>query len=131
MPSLCCFWDPKREYVERALDDVCPDCGRSYGHPLEHPPERIGEYEIVGVIDRGFYGAIYVAESGFLRQKSVLKVVPRGIYESFGKDFYEECRVHDEVASGTQHLVNIRNAFDADVRFSGEDEDLGCHVAVL
>lgn len=131
MPSLCCFWDPKREYTQRSLDDVCPDCGRTYAYPLDHPPDRIRDYEIVDVIDRGFYGAIYVAETGFLRQKSVLKVVPRAVYESFGKDFYEECRVHASVSSGTQHLVDIRDVFDADVRFGGESADLPCHVAVL
>jgi hypothetical protein len=132
MPSLCCFWDPKREYVPtRTLDDRCPDCGRAYGHPLSHPPEQIENYRIIGTIDRGFYGAIYIAESGALRRKSVLKVVPRGVYESFGKDFGEECRVHDEVASGTQHLVGIRDMFDADVRFRDEAEDLACHIAVL
>ncbi len=132
MPSLCCFWDPKKEYVpDRTLEDLCPDCGRAYGHPLSHRPERIEGYEIIDVIDRGFYGAIYVAESGALGRKSVLKVVPRGVYESFGKDFDEECRVHNEVANGTQHLVGIQDAFQADVRFGGEDEDLPCHVAVL
>ena len=132
MPSLCCFWDPKREYVpERTLDDVCPDCGRAYGHPLSHPPEQIESYRITGTIDRGFYGAIYIAESGALRRKSVLKVVPRGVYKSFDKDFAEECRVHDAVASGTQHLVGIRDMFDADMRFRDEAEDLACHVAVL
>lgn len=132
MPSLCCFWDPKKEYVrDRTLDDLCPDCGRAYGHPLTHPPERIEGFEIVDVIDRGFYGAIYVAESGALRRKSVLKVVPRRVYERFGKPFDEECRVHDEVANGTQHLVDIHDAFDADVRFGGETENLACHVAVL
>lgn len=132
MPSLCCFWDPKREYArDRALDDACPDCDRPYGYPLTNRPHQIREYDIVDVVDRGFYGAIYVAESGVLRQKSVLNVVPRGVYEAFGKDFYNECRVHAEVAAGTQHLVGIRDAFDADVRFEGEDKDLQCHVAVL
>src|SRR5207253_9563118 len=99
MTRYCCFWDPRREYVQRTLDDVCVDCGRTYRHPLEHPPEHVGEYAIVDVIDRGFYGAIYVAESGFLRQKSVLKVVPTGVYESFGKNFEAECAVHAEVAA--------------------------------
>lgn len=131
MPRYCCFWDPKREYVERALDDVCPSCGRAYRYPLVKPPERIRDYEIADVVDRGFYGAIYLAESGFLRQRSVLKVVPRGVYESFGKDFYEECRVHAEVAAGTQHLVDIRDAFDSDVRFGDDEAVLPCHVAVL
>lgn len=131
MPSLCCFWDPKREYELRSLVDVCPDCGRAYGHPLTHPPEQINGYGVVDVIDRGFYGAIYVAESGMLGQKSVLKVVPRGVYDFFGKNFVEECTAHDELAKGTQHLVGIRDAFDADVRFRDEPEDLPCHVAVL
>lgn len=132
MPSLCCFWDPKTEYVrDRTLEQKCQDCGRPYGYPLSHPPQRIRDYEVVDVLDRGFYGAIYVAESGVLRQKSVLKVVPRRAYEAFGKDFYNECRVHAEVAAGTQHLVGIRDAFDADVRFGDEDEDLPCHIGVL
>jgi len=133
MPSLCCFWNPKREYVpDRTLDDVCPECGRTYGHPLDNPPKRIDErFEIVDVVDRGFYGAIFVAKSGSLERRSVLKVVPRGVYEAFGKDFAEECRVHNEVASGTQHLVRIEDAFDADVEFAGEEASLPCHVAVL
>lgn len=132
MPSLCCFWDPKREYVpDRALEDVCADCGRAFGHPLTHPPERIGNYSIIDTLARGFYGAIYVAESGALRRRSVLKVVARGVYQAFGKDFAEECRIHDEVASGTQHLVGILDMFEADVRFRDEPEDLPCHVAVL
>ena len=132
MPSLCCFWNPKREYVpDRTLEDECPECGRTYGHPLQNPPDQIDRFKIVGVIDRGFYGAIFVAESGSLGRKSVLKVVPRGVYEAFGKDFAEECRVHNEVASGTQHLVRIEDAFDADVEFAGEEESLPCHVAVL
>jgi hypothetical protein len=132
MPSLCCFWDPRREYVrDRTLDDPCHDCGRPYGYPLSHPPARIRDYEVVDVLDRGFYGAIYVAESGVLRQKSVLKVVPRGVYETFGKDFYAECRAHADLAAGTQHLVGIRDVFDADVRFGGEGADLPCHVGVL
>jgi hypothetical protein len=132
MPSLCCFWDPKREYVpERTLEDACPECGRAFGHPLTSAPEKIRDFEIVDVLDRGFYGAIYVAERGSLRRKAVLKVIPRGVYEAFGKDFAEECRIHAEVAGGTQHLVGIEDYFDEDVRFEGEDEDLSCHVAVL
>jgi hypothetical protein len=52
------------------------------------PPKEIEGYEVIDVLDRGFYGAIYVAESGFLRQKSVLKVVPKGVYKAFGKGLY-------------------------------------------
>ncbi|WP_158512621.1 hypothetical protein [Gordonia polyisoprenivorans] len=35
------------------------------------------------------------------------------------------------MASGTQHLVDIRDAFDASVLFEGEQAPLDCHVAVL
>lgn len=131
MPSLCCFWHPKREYSEKAYSDSCPDCGRTYAFPLDHPPDEIADYKIIEVIDRGFYGAIYVAERGVLRQKSVLKVVPRGVYEFFGKNFLEECQVHAEVAQGTAHLVEIRDMFDAEVLFESESSPLPCHVAVL
>jgi hypothetical protein len=132
MPSLCCFWHPKREYAhDRTLSDTCPDCGREYGYPLTHQPDRIGEYTIVDTLDRGFYGAIYVAESGPLRRKSVLKVIPRGVYATFGKNFDEECRVHDEVSRGTQHLVGILTMFDEDILFREEADVLPCHIAVL
>ncbi|MDF3337905.1 protein kinase [Mycolicibacterium septicum] len=132
VPSLCCFWDPKREYAhDRQLTDQCRSCGRTYGHPLTHPPESIREYTIIDTIARGFYGAIYVAESGGLRRKSVLKVIPQRVYESFGKDFRSECKSHQQLAQGTRHLVDILDMFDADVWFKNEQESLPCHVAVL
>lgn len=132
VPNLGCFWHPQKEYVpERSLDDRCPDCGRTYGAPLVHPPAAIRDYTVITSIDRGFYGAIYLAERGPLRRRSVLKVIPRGTYELFQKDFLAECRTHNEVAEGTRHLVEIQDAFDDEVLFGGETEPIPCHVAVL
>nr|WP_228721019.1 protein kinase [Arthrobacter sp. 260] len=102
------------------------------GYPLSNPPiSGLSNFEIVQSIDRGYYSSTYVARQGVLGQKVCLKVIPRSIYELRGKDFVEECRQHMEVADGTQHLVDIRDAFDADVLFQGESETLPCHVAVL
>lgn len=132
MTNLTCFWHPKLGYHDLTLADICADCGRTMGHPLQHRPvSGLDDFTIIGSIDRGYYSATYIATQGVLGQKVCLKVIPRAIYELRGKDFVEECRRHADVASGTRHLVNIRNAFDADVTFEGDTEGLACHVAVL
>ncbi|WP_440710677.1 ORC-CDC6 family AAA ATPase [Herbiconiux sp. YIM B11900] len=132
MTNLTCFWHPKLGYHDLTLDDVCVDCGRTMRHPLQHRPVGgLPDYEIIGSIDRGYYSATYIARQGVLGQKVCLKIIPRTIYALRGKDFVEESRQHADVASGTRHLVNIHNAFDAEVMFEGDTEALPCHVAVL
>lgn len=132
MTNLTCFWHPKLGYHDLSLDDVCGDCKRTMGHPLSHPPiSGLGGFKVVKAIDRGYYSSTYVAEQGLLGQLVCLKIIPREIYRLRGKDFVQECRQHAEVAQGTQHLVDIRDAFDAEVTFAGEPEPLPCHVAVL
>lgn len=131
MTNLTCFWHPKMGYHDLSLDDECGECGRAMGHPLTHlPTNTLNGFAVGGSIDRGYYSATYEAQ-GALGQKVCLKVIPRAIYEMRGKDFLAECKQHAEVASGTQHLVGIRDAFDADVWFEGEPDSLACHVAVL
>lgn len=132
MTNLTCFWHPKLGYHDLTNDDVCEDCDRTMGYPLQHAPvSGLPDFEIIGSIDRGYYSATYVAKEGILGQKVCLKVIPRAIYELRGKDFVRECRQHADVASGTRHLVNIQRAFDAEVMFEGEAEALPCHIAVL
>lgn len=131
MPSLICFWHPKREYVrDRTLVDACPDCSRPYGYPLATPPTHIGEFRIVRALSRGFYGAIYEAERPRLGQRVALKVIPVDTYRFFGKNFEEECRVHADVARDTSHLVSIDDFIETPVKF-GDAPELACHVAVL
>jgi hypothetical protein len=102
------------------------------GYPLEHlPVSGPRDFQVLEAIDRGYYSATYVAKQGVLGQKVCLKIIPRSLYELRGKDFIKECQQHLAVAEGTQHLVMIRDAFDADVLFDGEAEPLPCHVAVL
>lgn len=102
------------------------------GHPLRNVPvSGLEGFEVIEALDRGFYSATYVAKQGMLGQLVCLKVIPRSIYEMRGKNFVDECRQHAEVAQGTQHLVGIRDAFDAEVVFDGESESMPCHVAVL
>lgn len=102
------------------------------GYPLEHlPVSGPRDFQVLEAIDRGYYSATYVAKQGVLGQKVCLKIIPRSLYELRGKDFIRECQQHLAVAEGTQHLVMIRDAFDADVLFDGEAEPLPCHVAVL
>lgn len=129
MPSYCCFCCPKLEHTEKRFDDVCPSCGRRYDFPLLKKPTRVKQFEIVRSLDRGFYSAAYVAESGALGNQVVLKVAPKNIYSFFGKNFAEECRQHNEVARDTEHIVRIQDMFDTTVNF--EVIALDCHVAVL
>lgn len=132
MTNLTCFWHPKLGHVDLAFDDSCDQCTRTMGYPLEHlPVTGLGGFQVIGAIDRGYYSATYVARQGVLGQRVCLKVIPRAIYELRDKDFIKECQQHLAVAEGTQHLVTIRDAFDADVVFEGEDLPLPCHIAVL
>ena len=130
MATYCCFWCPTSDFGEKFLDDHCPSCDRTYGFPLQNTPKRIQDYSVVRPLGRGFFGATFEAERGALATKSVLKVSPKGLYEFFGhKDFEKECRLHKEVASGTEHIVDIRDMFEADVGFG--TEIVKCYVAEL
>jgi hypothetical protein len=83
-------------------------------------------------LNRGFYAAVFHVTQGALERPYVLKVASKAIYEKFedyGKDFEKECRLHSEVAEGSDHLVPIRDMFDSDVRFG--DVTIPCHVAQL
>lgn len=132
MPNLTCFWHPKMGYHDLSLDDTCEHCGRTMSHPLVHPPVAgLTNFEVIQSIDRGYYSATFVAKRGILGQKVCLKIIPQRIYKMRGKDFLAECSQHASVADGTQHLVNIQDAFEADITFEGDEAPLPCHVAVL
>jgi DNA-binding transcriptional regulator YiaG len=132
VPSYCCFFCPAATFDEKSLKDACPTCGRAYGYPLDHAPDEIGDYRILRPLDRGFYGATYVAErkSG-LKLKSVLKVTPKSFYEFFPeKNFVQECELHQSVSEGTEHLVKIRDMMP-EVEVSFGDVRIACCVAEL
>lgn len=135
MDKYCCFLHPKKnDYSEKNLNDLCPLCSLPYGFPLEdrYCPKAIGDFKVIRPIDRGYYGATYIVEkeTAIRTRKLVLKVVPSELYKFFNKDFNEECRNHAIAAEGTQHIVNIDDAFDVDVSF-GEKVHIHCHVAIL
>lgn len=130
MNKYCCFCCPERDYSEKSLDDVCDTCGMRYGFPLTEFPESIRDFKIEKPLGRGFYAATYVVTRGALGAKSVLKVTPSSFFEEFEeKDFERECILHSEVAAGTEHIVGIRDMFEADVRFDAKI--IRCNVAEL
>ncbi|GAB5399532.1 MAG: hypothetical protein Aureis2KO_11170 [Aureisphaera sp.] len=133
MEKYCCFLHPKKDYEEKELTDKCPECGKPYGFPLfdQTAPKKIGEYKVLTSLDRGYYGATYIAEksTAIRTQKMVLKVVPKSVYEFFDKNFIEECKAHAKAAEDTQHIVDIDNIFDAVIIFG--DTSIDCHVAIL
>ena len=127
--SFGCFLHPTTGFERRRLSDRCPECGREYGFPLTQHPTSIGDFRIERPLGRGFYGAIYLASSGPFERPNVLKVIPKDVYAFHKKDFERECRLHYEVAKGTEHVVGIGDFFEYDVVFG--DVNLRCHVAVL
>lgn len=127
--SYGCFVDPSAGFERKRIDDLCPKCGRSYRFPLTDHPPQIRDFTIGKALGRGFYGAIYLATSGPFQRPNVLKVIPTDVYAFHKKDFEAECRLHYEVASGTEHVVGISDYFEDDVGFG--DVTLRCHVAVL
>src|SRR5579862_7878154 len=116
--KYCCFACPANNWEIKNLTDLCPICSRPFGFPLEHLPAQIGRYRISRGLARGFYGSAYLATSGRLNVKSVLKVIPVDLYKFFKKDFDAESRLHMELADGTQHIVKIRDVTEEDVDFS-------------
>jgi hypothetical protein len=129
---LCCFVDPEYSSEPRSLTDVCPVCDRPFGFPLFEAPPEIGGFRVVGGLNRGFYSAVFHVTQGELETPYVLKVASKAIYEKFadyGKDFEQECRLHRDVAEGSDHLVPIRDMFEADITFG--DITIPCHVAQL
>ncbi len=129
MGKYCCFLDPVKDYSEKSLNSLCPICNQPYGFPLKKCPPVIGGYKVVEPIDRGFYGATYLCEIGRLRRKVVLKVSSKAIYDFFNKNFEEECRIHEDVAKDTEHIVNIEDYFEETINFGSTP--VFCHVAVL
>lgn len=130
MAKYCCFSCPKGDFSDKALDDLCPDCGQSYGFPLQRPPSTIGPFTVRAPLQRGFYGATYVGErQGPLKTKHVLKVIPVSMYAHFQKDFEAECVQHSTIASTADHVVGINDIFSTDIDFDGTV--IRCHVAVL
>ena len=127
--KYCCFLHPKKDYSLKELTDVCPDCGKPYDFPLRSYPKSIREFNIEGPAGRGFYGVTYRALAGRFGEPRAVKVIPKAIYELFGKDFTKECESHHALAQNTEHLAQIEDAFDQDVAFG--DVTLPCHVAAL
>lgn len=133
MGKYCCFFCPAKDYTEKLLNDLCPTCARPYGFVLTHPPRQIGQYRVAGVLNRGFYGAAYVAEWGPFNRKCVVKISPVDFYQFFAKSsFAEETELHNRLASSAEHVVGISNRFDEEVIFSDDQHSaVACHVAVL
>lgn len=130
MGKYCCFFCPTGDYSEKILDQPCANCGRKYGFPLFDAPKSIKAFRIVKSLGRGFYAATFVAESGALNRKSVLKVSPKEFFSFFNKDFSAECKTHAAAAEGTEHIVGIHDMLlDVDISFG--DVVVPCHVAEL
>jgi len=133
MEKYCCFNCPKKDYTEKELEDLCPDCSLPYGFPLNEgsAPKTIRDFQVTKSLNRGYYGATYIVEkqTTIRTKKMVLKVVPKEIYKFFNKNFEEECKYHAVAAEGTQHIVNIDDVFDTEINFGGSL--ILCHVAIL
>jgi len=127
--KYCCFRCPNEDYTLHELEDTCPTCGKQYDFPLQQVPSKVRDYYDLKPIARGFYGVTYEGKAGSLARPVLLKVIPIDVYKHFNKDFRKECLTHKEVSDGTEHLVDIMDAFDEEVDFQGEK--LHCHVAEL
>ena len=131
MPRLCCFVHPELTNDQsRSLNDVCPRCGRQYGFPILTAPAQISQYKVIKPIDRGFYSAAYVVESGPFNRRKVLKLAFKSTYDFFSKDFAQECRDHSKIAEGSDHIVGIDD-MKLDIPVAFGEETFICHLAEL
>lgn len=130
-----CFLHAKvGDFEEKLLSDLCPECQLPFGFPIseDYLPSEIEEYKIIKSLSRGYYGATYIAErtTSIRNKKYTIKIIPTATYEKFNKNFHEECQTHVLAAENAEHIVNIEDAFDADVKFKN-GENIRCHIAVL
>jgi len=125
----CCFYCPEASDNKKNIKDKCPKCGRPYDFPLTNIPSKIRDYNILSPISRGFYATTYLSEWGALKQKRVLKIIPKKVYEFFKKDFIQECDLHNNIATESNHLVQILDRFEHKINFN--KDELECYVAVL
>lgn len=131
MGKYSCFCCPEIGHdSSRKLNDKCSTCGYAYEFPLITPPKRIGKFEILAPVSRGYYGAVYRVTDELLGKDYVLKVIPQAIYKKHGKDFYAECRAHAELAKKSQYIVDISAAEEHEVLFTN-GLSINCFVAVL
>jgi len=129
--KLCCFFCPALDFQLHELEDTCPTCGRPLGLPELEPPETIWGHTVVRALPRGFYSATYVVEQGPLRRPYVLKVCGEAVYAFFRKDFAEECRVHNEVARDSEHVVDIVTYTETPIEVGYAGTNIRCWVAQL
>lgn len=128
--KYCCFNCPKSDFSIKPIEKNCTECGRPYNYELLNPPSSVGDFRILKSLGRGFYGATFIAEkTGPIPRKHVLKIIPKKLYDHFGKDFNEECTTHAKTAEGADYIVDIVDAFD-DVATFG-DHSIEVHVSVL
>jgi hypothetical protein len=133
MGKYCCFHCPAKDYSEKALSDRCPGCHREYGFALDSPPSQVRGFKIVRSLGRGFYGAAYVAESGIVDRRYVVKISPVSFYTFFSKTpFEDEVRLHARLAENATHVVRINDAFRELIKFSDTPAtEIECFVTVL
>lgn len=133
--KYCCFFHPLNDYAEKSLDDLCPECRQPYGFPLLHPPKKIRDYEIERALDRGFYGATFVVQTGMFHKRNVLKITPKSFYTyaPFNKtSFQKECELHLRASQGARHIVGVTDAFEEVITFSDPaGSSIDCYVLVL
>ncbi|MEO6733163.1 MAG: hypothetical protein ABIN01_18200 [Ferruginibacter sp.] len=131
MAKYCCFNCPEIGHDDtREKEDTCPTCSSTYGFPLTYAPQKIGKYDIIKPISRGFYGAVYQVKDEILGKDYVLKIIPKSIYALHKKDFFKECKDHAELAKGSAHIVGISSAEEETVTFKNGNV-VDCYVAVL
>jgi hypothetical protein len=126
----CFFCADNNKDELRKLNDVCPTCGRNYGFPLDNYPAKIGNYEVIKSLSRGYYSAAYkVKHPSFQNRALVLKIIPKLMYKNHNKNIQEECQLHSDIASNSHHIVQIFNVTEAKVNFG--DVEIDSHVEEL
>lgn len=127
--NYCCFISPSPGNSSRTITDTS-QAGYRYDFPLTNCPQKIGKFDIVRPIARGFYSVTYYVLDTLLNQPRVLKVVPKKLYQVFEKNFADECKQHAALAVESRHIVEILDQFEDVVDFPDVTK-LDCHVAVL
>ncbi|MEP3465534.1 MAG: hypothetical protein ABJN65_05860, partial [Parasphingorhabdus sp.] len=124
--TYCCFFCNQSTEIPVAADAKC-ECGIALDSILEDFPEKIGNYQIVRSLSRGFYGATYVVRKAPLNLLRVLKISPTSFYERKNTTIDQEIQSHVAAADGAEFIVQLTDGpYTNSVEFSFGTVDCYC-----
>lgn len=108
---------------------TCTECGSPVISKLDGHVSAIGPYGDLKFVMRSAAYALYEASFGRLQNRVWLKIAPRHLWSSLGRDFVAESVTHADVSQQTELVARMVDIFERPVGF--EFGSVDCDIAVI